>query len=516
MTLLELLADNAWKGTVILGAAMAAAAILRRSPAALRHLVWTATFAALLALPVLTLELPRSVSLPVLEVPATETAIVVHATPAPKPSHPWSAVLLFWLSGFTATAAWFLLGAARTSRMVRRSVAAPYARKPLIRRRVRVLESPDTRTPLTWGILRPVVLLPPDAARWPAGRLDTVLLHELVHVRRIDVLWQAIAQAACCLYWFHPAAWYALRQLRKERECACDDAVLLGGIAAHEYAGYLMELVRDVARQRATLAGAPGMAEASDFESRIRALLDQGRRRGPVSRRAALAVTAAAFAVILPMASVTARAQARGALAGTVEDASGARVPRCEVTATNLDGANREVTRSNSAGEYAFASIPPGRYTLEFRMPGFAVFKAETVVVAGAPARLDGKLDVGRVSETMVVKGQRSAPAAIPASRAPERIRVGGNVQATRLITQVRPEYPADLQSAGIQGTVVLRAVISTTGDPLNLEALSTAVHPGLVKAALDAVRQWRYQPTLLNGQPVEVATTITIEFTLE
>ena len=62
----------------------------------------------------------------------------------------------------------------------------------------------------------------------------------------------------------------------------------------------------------------------------------------------------------------------------------------------------------------------------------------------------------------------------------------------------------------------MLRAVISKTGEPLNPEVINTAVNPGLAQAALDAVRQWRYQPTLLNGQPVEIVTTVNVTFELD
>jgi TonB family protein len=349
----------------------------------------------------------------------------------------------------------------------------------------------------------------------PPARLRTVLLHELVHVERLDLLAQAIAQAACCLYWFHPLAWMAARQLRKERERACDDAVLSRGVAAPDYAGHLMDLVRTIAATRTRWEDAPAMAEASDLESRVRALLDRTRSRHPLSRRAAIAIASVAVAVLLPVVAITAQAQAeRGSLVGVVEDASHARVPNCQVTAKNLDGTNQEVTRANAAGEYSFAAIPPGHYALEFRAAGFAMFKANTVVEAGKAARVDATLDIGQVSETVVVKGQK--PAAIaPMTGTPQRIRVGGNVQATKLIKMARPEYPADLQQLGIQGAVVMRAVISMTGELLNLEAINADVDPRLAKAALDAVRQWKYQPTLLNGQPVEVATTITVEFQL-
>jgi TonB family protein len=202
---------------------------------------------------------------------------------------------------------------------------------------------------------------------------------------------------------------------------------------------------------------------------------------------------------------------------GVVEDVSQARVPNCQVTAKNLDGTNQEVTRANPAGEYSFAGIPPGRYALEIRSAGFAVFKRDAAVEAGKTARVDATLDLGEVSETVVVKGQKPAgvtPGA-PMARPPQRIRVGGNVQATKLIKMARPEYPADLQQLGIQGAVVMRAVISTTGELLNLEAINADVDARLVKAALDTVRQWKYQPTLLNGQPVEVVTTITVDFQL-
>src|SRR5258706_596287 len=83
---------------------------------------------------------------------------------------------------------------------------------------------------------------------------------------RRDLLAQTIAQVACCLYWFHPLAWLALRELRKEREQACDDGVLRIGVPAHEYASHLMELARSLAARRGSLADAPAMADTSGLE----------------------------------------------------------------------------------------------------------------------------------------------------------------------------------------------------------------------------------------------------------
>jgi protein TonB len=92
---------------------------------------------------------------------------------------------------------------------------------------------------------------------------------------------------------------------------------------------------------------------------------------------------------------------------------------------------------------------------------------------------------------------------------------VGGNVQAAKIVHMTRPTYPPQMKEAGITGTVVLQAVISREGNVLNLESISPEVHPDLVQAAMEAVRQWQYEPTLLNGAPVEIVTLININFTL-
>ncbi len=90
---------------------------------------------------------------------------------------------------------------------------------------------------------------------------------------------------------------------------------------------------------------------------------------------------------------------------------------------------------------------------------------------------------------------------------------MGGNVQQANLIRQVKPPYPHLAKQARIQGAVVLEAVISKQGGVENLRVISG--HPLLIQAALDAVKQWKYKPTLLNGEPVEVVTTVTVNFNL-
>jgi periplasmic protein TonB len=139
----------------------------------------------------------------------------------------------------------------------------------------------------------------------------------------------------------------------------------------------------------------------------------------------------------------------------------------------------------------------------------------ETAAGYGVPGGYGGDL-LGIIDDEAT--RQFPAPPASPAVLAPERtqpqrIQKGGEIQAAQLISRVQPVYPVLARQSGIQGVVVLHAIIARDGGVNELQVISG--HPLLVKAALDAVSQWRYQPTLLNGQPVEVETTITVSFVL-
>lgn len=100
-----------------------------------------------------------------------------------------------------------------------------------------------------------------------------------------------------------------------------------------------------------------------------------------------------------------------------------------------------------------------------------------------------------------------------PKPQTPQRIRVGGNVQSAKLRRQPKPGYPPLARQARIQGSVRFTAVIAKDGTIQNLQLISG--HPLLVQSAQDAVKQWAYEPTLLNGEPVEVITQIDVNFTL-
>ncbi|MCC6395007.1 MAG: TonB family protein [Bryobacterales bacterium] len=520
---LALLGSLAWKASVVLVLAHALAMLLRRRSAAERHLLWTAAAVSLLMLPALERSTPPMVVL--------EASIVQPATQAPpvqtvETSRGWSDYAApLWAAGFLAIITWQMAGLLLLASYRQRRVPAAAAEALLprlagilgLRPGVRVYTNSRVSLPMTWGVFHPVILLPESASEWTTDRMRVVLIHELAHVRRFDFLTQLLAGVARAVYWFHPLAWTAVSAMRREREKACDDTVLTLGVEPAGYATHLLDIAA-AGSARPVPASAVPMAQASHLETRIRAALNPSvSRQNPRRvRKAAFAFFSALAVAALVVVKIQAQAD-YGKLYGAVLDASGAAVPKAVVTVALAGGQRKEITRGGEDGAYAFVMLPAGSYTVEVRKPGFALLSRKDLQLkAGEARQLDLTLEIGRIQETVEVVGKGSTPPPPLASGSPHRIRVGGNVQATKLLYMAKPAYPETLQQQGIEGTVLLEGVISVDGSLLSLRSLNSLVHPELTKAAMDAVKQWRYQPTLLNGKPVEVVTTITVNYRLE
>lgn len=357
-SIFAVLADAAAKGTVILLVALGATHLMRRRSAAARHLVWVVALASMLALPLVTRVLPawRVVPVPAPLRPATSFAAApppaspltprtaAHpadaapshaATPAtvpaagaagpsspalqsPSPETPFdwkTAMMVVWGAGGLLLAIRLAYGMGRVWWMERRAVEITdegwvritdgLARRLRVGRMVTLLREAHAVVPMTWGIVRPVVLLPADAEEWDTERRTVVLAHELAHVRRWDPLTQWIAHVSLALFWFHPLVWVAARRMREEREHACDDAVLSIGTRPVAYADHLLDIVRSLGQAEGP-AAALAMARRSQFEGRLLAILDGATPRGGVSRGLGFAALVVAAAAVVPLAALRA------------------------------------------------------------------------------------------------------------------------------------------------------------------------------------------------------------------
>ena len=238
-------------------------------------------------------------------------------------------------------------------------------------------------------------------------------------------------------------------------------------------------------------------------------------RRLP-TRPAMIGAAAALALLVLPVAILrAAQPAARQLFEGTVYDSTGAVLPGVAVT-LDADAAKAQTT-TDPAGRFRFDGVEPGSHVLQVEMPGFRALRQSIQLKSDADWNRVVMLQVGELRETVAVSRRRPASITpLTDGSGPTPVRVGGNIRAPRKIENVPPEYPQRLVEAGLQGKVVVEAVVGVDGRVVRTRALTMEAHPDFAKAAVEAVRQWRYEPTLLNGAPIEVVMTVTVDFSLE
>ena len=546
---LSFLIACALKATLVLGLAAIAARAMRRDSAATRHHAWALGIACSLALPLFTILLPswHSATLGsaarfwtaahaaggIATLPKSPSMVIDAAMGSPFSGQLVGLTLLVWALGAFFVAAKLLVGLARLARVSARSasvveegwtqILSTQCKRLGIARPVKILLSADPASmPLTWGFLRPRILLPAGAMEWSPERRRTVLSHELAHIARNDWLAQIFAELTRAIYWFHPLMWFAAAKLRSESERACDDSVLNSGVDPSHYANQLLELARTLKNAHRGWSTALAIARPSNLERRFIAMLNPNLNRGGISRRTGLLLKVAALCMLLPLAALRLPGQnLSGKFTGTIFDPSGGAIPNATIVMTSREADTIDMTTSDAEGNFVFKALPAGEYEVKVLAPGFVMYRpAQITLEPGRDAAWKVTLEILGLNESVDVEAKGSPRASAKneaAERATDvRIRLGGNVQAAKIITKVQPIYPQSAKDAGAQGSVLLHAVVSKDGRPLSLQVLNSQVNPDLARAAVEAVSQWRYQPTLLNGEPVEVDTTIQVKFTLQ
>ena len=544
------------KATIVLGAALALTSVSRRMSAAFRHSIWAAAILSTLALPFFMVFVPtwHSTALGNAAAAALSTrhaplgydgpenvpAMIVNAVLTRSTERNWAGSVLFaWTVGFFVLAVRFgagLIGLWRIAGLCQPLSESEWELSTLeicrrlgIRRRVRLLECERaTAMPVTWGVFRPAILVPQDATNWAEVRRKTVLSHELAHIARLDWPLQICAELMRAICWFHPLAWVAARRLSKEGEKACDDSVLNSGTEASDYAKQLLELASTLGNSVRSWSSAIALARQTNLEGRFSAMLNPSINRQSLSRGARLVMALLAVCALIPLAAVQLPAQQAGKFGGIISDPNGMPIANATVMMDNHKANGIQMTTSDAEGKYGFVGLPAGEYELRVTKPGFAEFRATVAPLDSGHAALQNvTLQIGGVNEEIDVianggpkegikQGVKGGVTGGVRTNGPAktiRLRIGGDVQAPKIIEKVQPVYPEKPKAAGIEGTVILRAIISKDGGPLSLRVMNNQIDPDLARAAVEAVSKWRYKPTLLNGEPVEVDTTIMVNF---
>jgi beta-lactamase regulating signal transducer with metallopeptidase domain len=470
--------------------------------------------------------------------------------------------------------------------------------------------------PVTYGWIRPRILLPARFEQMESSLREAIACHELVHVWRRDWLFVIAEEVIRCAFWFHPAVWLVLSRIQLAREQVVDREVIR---LTRDRDHYLDALVAVAAHKiQPDLAPAPLFLKKRHLARRVAAVLQEVSMSRP---RLYAALTTVCAAVLLAarisvwLIPFTLPAQAlpddpgiavepggtilhrtpvhlpadvktRGTVVlevslGTKGEVSDARVVsgplelRKAALGSVLDwhyqaGASQaevtikfgETSAQAAAPTQASASVLPPGFNPTFRsdptaaVDAFpAVLKSITIeglrpdaerelrnrlaVHEGDTVRLDDVAaafktvhdfdehlmptvyaDKGEASLLFTLKSGPVEPGAAlatadfpPPAAGVQRIRVGGNVQQANLIKKVTPKYPQEAKDARMQGTTRFAALIGTDGAIRELHLVSGP--PLLGDSATEALKQWLYKPTLLNGVPVEVSTRIDVNFTL-
>ena len=237
------------------------------------------------------------------------------------------------------------------------------------------------------------------------------------------------------------------------------------------------------------------------------------REKGSLHARGIAKALAPALAVAL--AALACGQQEGVFLSGAVQDPSGSRVPHAHVLITDAARGGTEATTAGADGSFRIDGLAPSTsYEIEVRGPVGLEPHVQRLDLT-TDQHLEVMLRIGSIEESIVVSGERRQPESGQPSGPRRRTRVGGNVRKARLVHYVTPTYPAEAEREGVEGTVYMEAVVGTEGRLVGLSTLNSTVDERLAAAATDAVLQWHYQPTLLNGRPVGTAVTLSVAFEL-
>jgi TonB family protein len=281
--------DVALAATLLFAAGWLATRCLASASADLRRTIWRTVVLSVAALPLLLSFDPPQAAGAFVGV-ATSPAAVRAASRAVS-GLPWLVVV--WAIGVAFVLGRLVVGMVQVHRLGRHAVSGDNAEF-----------STAVTVPMTWGVLRPRILLPADARRWSRQTRDFVMRHESAHVASRDWAWQTVARVVTAALWFHPLAWMADRRLRHEAERAADDAVLASGADPIGYADELVRVARSLSFMTSARVAAVGMVDRCALEQRVRHVLDRSARRRPTTWTTRAIVTAIVGALSVSIAAV--------------------------------------------------------------------------------------------------------------------------------------------------------------------------------------------------------------------
>lgn len=525
----------------IVGVATLALWLLRLTPPAARLLYWRAVGAIGLALPLLPFQIavPREISV---EFGHATLVGAVAEHVVPNIVNAGVVVAWVWGAGVMVCLARLAAGAERLRSVRRRSTPAALgaeidALRTDLAPKAQFRWSSDVRQPATFGLRRPVILLPHSFAQLNAAARHAVACHELLHVARHDWIWIVVEEHVRAIGWFHPAVWWVVERMQLAREQLIDSLVVTRTAGKKAYMHALLTFADEGRHAALSIA----FIRRRHLKSRFRALVKE---RHMSNRRltwtAALLVmvmggTAAGVARALPLDLAALVQQSTGSarleirLAETAPGAglvpaSGAAGTQIylhpAVLATDGDVASASVIEGPGGSSSVAVTFNPTAAARLAKATAEHIGRPMAIILNGTVRSV---LTVrGAIGDSAVISGPFTAEAASQLasslSRA-EPLQGGGSPGVTlpSPLVETKPVYNDAAMRAGIEGTVLLETIVladGSVGDVKVVRSLDTAY--GLDQAAIDAMKLWRFTPATKDGSPVRVAVNVEMTFTLK
>ena len=579
---------HALQATLLAALGTAAAWLIRVDSASVRYGYWRVLLAACLLLPWLQLTVPTQ---PELVLPATVESFSAATAPvADVPVRTIAATPTDWipvlttvlLAGIAIRLLWVGAGIVSLRRLRGLGVAANDEEdvrelQSTLRTEADVRYVSGLRQPATFGMRRPVVLLPDTIREEEPAIRRALISHELFHVQRRDWLWVLCEELLLAACWFNPAMWWLVARVRLAREEAVDELAVLATGSRRTYVRALLAYAED-----APLAPAPAFARRRHLFHRITLISKEGAMSsfrivfscavmalvmasgswyaaeafplvaaptvepqqdpGPLERRADEVRAQQSIPQRTDYRAPEYPAEARvagvsgGVTMRVTVDESGrvAEMRRISFSFISTDPAV-SVGMSNSSveGLEAFMAkaqlraqdgrVVDKKWILRV-VDGFTEAAATAIrdwryaPPTDGPVSFDVKVFFRPDGETVAMQSGGNRPPArgialTSSINTDGAVRVGGNIKPPVKVRDVRPIYPAAAKSAGLSGMVIIEARINRDGFVEDARVLRS-IH-GLDEPAVDAVMQWRFVPTLHNGVPTPVIMTVTVNFTL-
>ena len=254
-------------------------------------------------------------------------------------------------------------------------------------------------------------------------------------------------------------------------------------------------------------------------------MLNSGLNRTPITRSAGIAVVIALVSLTVAIAGLVASAQTTTAgFSGTLVDAVGCILPNVTLVLANVESKQKYEAQSDGTGHFALTGLPAGDYQLQARLPGFDTSQGRVALGSGQMLTRDVALQIGGIQETVMVSSKEAPTPARPAARQAagqpdfdrcSQTTAGGCIKPPTRIADARPRYPQGHIDSGTGGKVEVDGRIGTDGFIKDLRVIAPADRD-FASATIDALRQWQFTATRLDGVPVEANIHVLVKFVAE